>query len=262
MNIEIPLISPLSRKYYNYAQEKDKRTYYRAIDIRICLERICDEIVFKLVDENIQKHWGKYKLHNKLKSAEGFIDGNIIKQLISAKVIGNKGAHDGEEGTFDNNDIDKAMVAIREFSIEVFVSYLINNGFDDKQNSWTPTILSTLPPAYRIEILEKLYKHNNSYFVIDKLSKAYLKAGCKEKAVFLLNDCYEKKHLNEYEHEKLINDISLLSPHLHKFPIARDLEMAKNNFNTLLTVIEEEERDLFICLVSIILNGADPNTIY
>lgn len=45
MNISMPLISPLSRKYFNYAQEKENRKHYRAEDIRICIEYICDEIV-------------------------------------------------------------------------------------------------------------------------------------------------------------------------------------------------------------------------
>ena len=43
-----PLISPLSRKYYNYAAEQDERKHHRAEDIRICLEKICNEILIDI----------------------------------------------------------------------------------------------------------------------------------------------------------------------------------------------------------------------
>ena len=57
-------------------------------------------------------------------------------------------------------------------------------------------------------------------------------------------------------YEVLDNDISLLKENLKRLPIATDLEMSKDNFNSLLPEIAEDERDSFICLMSMILNGS------
>lgn len=72
MIIEVPLISPVSRKYYNYANEKDNRKHYRAEDVRICLEYICDEIIKDFVSETGKKNWNSYDLHGKLKASKIF----------------------------------------------------------------------------------------------------------------------------------------------------------------------------------------------
>ena len=117
----------------------------------------------------------------------------------------------------------------------------------------------TLPPIYRIQILEKYYKKDNSAFVIDKLSKAYLKNGNAEQAEKYLKDCYEKGELTNVQYWWLMNDVSLLKAQLHKLPISKDLENARNNFNSLLPYIGEEKSDGFVCLVSSILNGKDVN---
>lgn len=37
MEMSLPLISPLSRKYYLYAGEAEEKIHHRAVDIRICL---------------------------------------------------------------------------------------------------------------------------------------------------------------------------------------------------------------------------------
>jgi len=52
--------------------------------------------------------------------------------------------------------------------------------------------------------------------------------------------------------------MDLLKQNFDKLPIAKDLESAKENFNRLLPAIEEEDRDSFVCLVSMILNGKHP----
>ena len=86
MNMDMPLISPVSRKYYNYAREKENRKHYRVEDIRICIEYICDEIIFEFVSEEDQKKWKNYDLHSKLVSAKQFMNSNIVNRLIKAKI--------------------------------------------------------------------------------------------------------------------------------------------------------------------------------
>jgi len=256
MEFDEPLISPLSRKYYNYATEQDARKHHRAEDIRICLEKICNEIIVDMVSNEDQTKWNEYNLHDKIKASRQCLDNKkLVKKLINAKIIGNKGVHDGEEGDYDEKDIEEAIEAIREFSLEIFVSYFVRNGFNTQKESWMPTVFSTLPPIYRIVILEKYYLKDNSTFVIDKLSKAYVKAGKAEQAEGYLKSCYEKGELTNVLFWWLMNDVSLLKVQLHRLPIANDLEDAKNNFNSLLPYIDEAKRGGFVCLVSSILNG-------
>lgn len=255
MNIEMPLISPLSRKYFNYAQEKENRKHYRAEDIRICIEYICDEIVYEFVSETDKGKWKDYDLHDKLMASKQFMDKTVVNRLIKAKTVGNKGVHKGEEGKYTEANIEKAIETVREFSLEVFVAYFKHNGFGIATNSWMPTAFSTLPPIYRVVILKRYYVSDNSIIVIDKLSKAYTKAGLENEANEFLKECYDKNELDMEQYRVLLNDVELLKRNIDKLPIANDLETAKNNFNSLLEVISEEDRDSFICLISTILNG-------
>ncbi len=255
-DIIVPLVSPLSRKYYNYASEQSERKHHRAEDVRICLEYICDHLIVIFVSEQDKKKWKGYKLHDKLKASRNFLDKEIVDRLISAKVIGNIGVHEGEEGNYIEKDIVDSLNAIKEFSLEIFYVYFRKNGFDCNKKTWVPTVFSTLPPIYRVKILEKYYNNcNSSPFVIDKLSKAYLKEGLEKEAREFLLSCYEKKEITDELYTVLDNDILLLKSNISKLPIATDLEVSKKNFNELLPLIEENERDSFICLMSIILNG-------
>ncbi len=261
MSIDIPLISPVSRKYYDYANEKSSRKHHRAEDIRICLEYICDEIIVEFVSEEDKKKWGKYDLHKKLNASRVFLDKDIVDKLIAAKIIGNKGVHAGEEGNYSESDLEKSIESIKEFSLNVFLSFFKRNGFGNQGSSWFPTVFSTLPPIYRVNILEKYYNFDPSIFVIDKLSKAYLKSGLAEKGINFLYECLDKKEITQEECAYFLQGINLLRQNFDKLPIAKDLESAKNNFNNLLPSIEEEKRDSFVCLVSVILNGNYPQNI-
>lgn len=259
-DLTIPLISPLSRKYYQYASDGEEKIHHRAEDVRICLENICDSIIIQLVSPATKLKWGNFKLHHKLESCNEFMDPTIVNKLLNAKAIGNIGVHEGEEGNYSQQDISDCLDAIKEFSLEVFYSFFVRNGFgDSKEESWIPTVFSTLPPIYRIRILEKYYTVNPTVFVIDKLSKAYLKNNMKYKANDFLNDCYSKGQISTFELETFKNDLKLLGPNLKNFCIARSLEQAKTNFLNLLPDIDEDERDTFVILFSIILTGYSPN---
>ena len=254
-DIIVPLVSPLSRKYYNYASEKNERKHHRAEDIRLCLEYICDHLVLIFASEQDKNKWKSYTLHDKLKASRNFMDKKIVDKLISAKIIGNKGVHEGEKSDYTEKDIDNSLKAIKDFSLEIFCVYFKKNGFYSNKKSWVPTVFSTLPPIYRIEILEKYYNNCcKSSFVIDKLSKAYLKGGLEKEAKKFLLSCYEKKEITAELYGKLEDDILLLKRNISKLPIAVDLEASKKNFNNILPMIEENERDSFICLMSVILN--------
>ena len=241
--IVIPLVSPLSRKYYAYASEKREHKHHRAEDVRICLEYICDHIIYIFVSEEDKEKWKKYKLDKKIKASRSFLDDEIVNKLLSAKCIGNAGVHEGEEGNYSEQDIFASLVVIREFSLRIFYAYFEKYGFGYTKNSWMPTVFSTLPPMYRVGILEKYYNNcDKSVFVIE--ARTFLKSS------------YEANEITCEIYEVLDNDISLLKENLKRLPIATDLEMSKDNFNSLLPEIAEDERDSFICLMSMILNGS------
>lgn len=63
------------------------------------------------------------KLHDKIKSAEEFMDVVIVKMVLEAKGIRNKVAHEGEEVDYTVQDVDASLKAIQEFSLEIFYSY-------------------------------------------------------------------------------------------------------------------------------------------
>lgn len=256
MEMNLPLISPLSRKYYLYAGETKEKSHHRAIDIRLCLEYVCDEVVIQFVTPETKNKWKKFKLHNKIEAAKEFMDNAIVDKVLIAKGIGNKGAHEGEEGGCTSQDIGDSLESIKQFSLEIFYSFFVKNGFEDVINgAWIPTVFSTLPPIYRVTILCKYYFNNPSPFVIDKLSKAYLKSGMKKEGIDFLEDCLNKKEINENDFLILKHDLDLLEQSFDKLHIADNLEVARDNFNRLLPIIKEDERDIFVCLVSMILNG-------
>ncbi len=66
-------------KYYNKASHKENETYYRALDIRLCLEKICDEMILELVSSEAKENWSKYKLHKKLEAAKSFLISIMFK---------------------------------------------------------------------------------------------------------------------------------------------------------------------------------------
>jgi hypothetical protein len=221
MEMNLPLISPLSRKYYLYAVETKERIHHRAVDIRVCLEYICDEIVIQFVSPETRNKWSKFKLHNKINATKEFMDNEVVDKVLAAKGIGNKGAHEGEEGDYTTQDIDDSLEVIKQFSLEIFYSYFVKNGFGDAENgSWVPTVFSTLPPIYRVTILCKYYIYDQSPFVIDKLSKAFLKSGMKKEGIDFLGNCLMKKEINNNQFLVLRYDLDLLEQSFDKLPIA------------------------------------------
>lgn len=194
MRFELPLITPLSLKYYVKASENETEGYYRALDIRLCLEKVCDEMIKEFVCDDTKRKWKKFKLHDKLNAAKEFMPCEVIDKLIDAKINSNKGTHEGQEAQLDEDDLEESLDAIYNFSLEIFISYFKRNGFFNLGNngSWLPVIFSTLPPSYRIEILKKYFVFDHSLGIIDKLSMSYLKNDIQELSFDFLDICLKK----------------------------------------------------------------------
>jgi len=136
--------------------------------------------------------------------------------------------------------------------------YFKKHGFEAQGVAWMPTAFSTLPPSYRVLILEKYYVTNPTKFVIDKLSIAYLKNREEEKARTFLKICFENgeidKGLYEYYDSNLTMFENAFRKNIKRFSIANNLDEAKSNFDKLLPSITEGDRNSFIVLLSMILN--------
>lgn len=251
-NYIVPLISPLSRKYYDYACNDEAYLHHRGLDIRHCLEIICNELVCKLLEPENPEKWLKYPLFDKIKSTSEFLDKQVYSDIMQARLLGNVAVHEGEEGSYNADDIENALHAITQFSIELLYHALDKYGFSEKTPS-TLTLVSVLPPVYRVQVLEKLYKNGTTtYTVIDKLSKAYLKNGEEQKAYDFLKQCLDEAEISYDDCLYLARGIAQLSPLLPQCSIAQSLEMSRQNFNRL---HNGEDSDAMVCLLSIILNG-------
>lgn len=255
MNFEIPLITPVSLKYYNKAQIEEKETYYRALDIRLCLEKICTDLLIQFIPETKKEKWLKLSLHNKLIAAKSFMDNNIITKIINTKLVGNNGVHNGEESNIKSIDIENSLLSIQEFSLEIFLAYFKKFGFFKLDNSWVPVIFSTLPPIYRVKILKKYFNYDKSPLIIDKLSIALLKSNMIAESYDFIKYCLENNYIDEYAYYNFIEKLNLLENSLDKLPISKSLTESKQRFNMLINSIPENERDTFSILVSLILNG-------
>lgn len=256
MSNEIPLIVPIAASYFRKAMDSQNDLYYRSIDIRLCLERIADSMIYEFVPPHIKGKWNEYKLHRKLLAAKEFLDNNIVSDLIDAKKIGNMGAHEGTEANIVEGNIEFSLEAVSNFSLEIFVSYFKVYGFHNSGPSkWAPTILSVLPPKYRIEILNKYFEYDKSLLVVRKLAMAYLKNGQNNECFKFIESSYRDNLISKEEAEWLKGDMELLINNIRLLPISESLEMAKDNFEKLVSGIPEDEINQFALLVSMILGS-------
>jgi hypothetical protein len=263
MEIKIPLIPEVSLKYFNSASAEGIENYYRAIDLRICLERICDTILVNFVSNEKRQQWHSksFKLHHKLVAAKPFLGNDIVDKLLKVKETGNTGVHQGQEGNIGIETIKESLKIIHDFSLQVFITYFKENGFaDNPEGSWIPVVLSTLPPVYRVLILKQYFEVNKSVVTIDKLSMALLKNGNSNEAFSFIGYCFENKYLSEFQYSEFKIKLKMLEANIKNLPIAQNLEDSKEYFRRILTVIPENERDTFIILMSAILIDSSDTT--
>ncbi|KAA8995544.1 hypothetical protein F4V43_19285 [Paenibacillus spiritus] len=254
MNKEIPLIVPIAASYFKKAMDSQNDFYYRSIDIRLCLERIADSMIYEFVTSDIKEKWNGYKLHKKLLMAKEFLDNKVVSDLIDAKEFGNMAAHEGVEANITENNIEFSLEAVSNFSVEMFVSYFKVYGFHNNGPSkWAPTILSVLPPKYRIQILNKYLEYDKSYLVIRKLTMAYLKNGQNNECFQFIERSYNDHLISRNEAKLLSDDMELLMRSISLLPISKNLEMARDSFQDLITSIPDNEINKFALLVSMIL---------
>ena len=261
--LQVPLLIPMASTYFDKISNKDNEPYYRALDLRLCLEKICDDYIYEFIDEDDKNTWNKRNtsLASKLKISQKYLDTDIIDPLIAAKKIGNMGVHEGEEASFNEIEFEKAQKAIFDFSLEILVLYFKKYGYakPDSEGSWVPYIFSTLPPLYRVKVLRKYFESNHEPIVIEKLAMAYAKSRCHNEMVEFLNLCLNKNYINGYQYISLIKEMVQIEENLEHFPIASNMKEAKENFVSAcnnISQVKDLSQEPFILLMSLIFYGS------
>ena len=48
---QVPLLVPMAAKYFEKIGNKNNDEYYRSVDVRLCLEKICDKYIYEFIDD-------------------------------------------------------------------------------------------------------------------------------------------------------------------------------------------------------------------
>ena len=163
----VPLIPNSTMRYFQDSSELSYPTYMRVVGIRNCLENIVNTVFMYLTTRESKEKWIKRTtLSEKINLTKDYFPNDIFDKIDNLRVLGNTVHPDTEEHkNLTHQEITLALEDVSRICEWVIITYLKKNGFN--QESWIPTMLSTLPPIYRVSILEELF----SYFkekILDK----------------------------------------------------------------------------------------------
>ena len=157
-----PLLPKAAMVYFEDAENFELRQYLRAVGLRSCLENVINTIFIYLsqdenkVDEQAKIKWNKKRLVDKINSMNHYFSEEISDKLHRIRKLGNKGAHPNSHSSLSNNDLESCIEDLSKICEWTILACFIKYGFSTKP--WIPTVFSTLPPIYRIRILENLHK--------------------------------------------------------------------------------------------------------
>lgn len=155
--IDNPLLPEHALEYFQDASILPKR-YLRAVSMRYCLEAIVDTVFIHIAKEQgVTGQWEKKRLVDKIDSLKDFFPPETLGAVHDIRKITNKGAHQSGHKELDEADLVVASTNLNKICEWVLISYIKKYGFHTQ--AWTPTVLSTLQPVYRIRMLEELYSY-------------------------------------------------------------------------------------------------------
>jgi hypothetical protein len=154
----IPLLPESVTRYFENSSIISYDEYIRAISLRTCLDNIVNTIFFFITESPISEVvWEKKNLNEKINLSKNYFSNDILERLHNIRKIGNKGAHYSIETILSHEEINLALEDIGKVCEWTITTYMKKYGFNQK--SWIPTMLSTLPPIYRVSILEELFNY-------------------------------------------------------------------------------------------------------
>lgn len=166
----VPLVPESTMRYFNDSSQLSYPTYMRAVGIRNCLENIVNTVFMYLTNRASKEKWiKKTTLSEKINLTKNYFPNDIFNRIDNLRVLGNTVHPDTEEHkNLTHQEINVALEDIGKICEWTITTYLKKYGFNEK--SWIPTMLSTLPPIYRVSILEELF----NYFSQNILNKKEL----------------------------------------------------------------------------------------
>lgn len=154
-----PLVPEYAMQYFSDSSDFSYPTYMRVIGIRNCLEAIVNTIFIYFTDKTNQKKWiEQTTLDSKIQLAKDYFSYDIFTKINNLRLLGNR-IHPGHNKHKDltHEEINSALDDVGKICEWIISEYLKKYGFNT--NSWIPTMLSTLPPYYRINILEEIFDY-------------------------------------------------------------------------------------------------------
>ena len=168
--------------------------------------------------------WNVTNLHNKIDHLKSVFSLDIADSLHRLRSIGNRGAHYRDHAELDTFEKDVAIQELSKICEAAILAYFRKNGFEG--SPWLPTVFSTLPPVYRVRILEPLYSEQKSTLLRDKLAMAYLKAGDYIRSIYFIEQRYITREIDEETRDEMVIKIDMLRESLPYLSVAHDMKSA------------------------------------
>lgn len=153
-----PLMPQSALEYFSDGNSGN-RLYLRATSIRNCLENIVETIFIHIIDDESKRGWEKLALYKKINLLSSFFPREINDRLHYIRKTGNKGAHQSGHKDLDETEVNITLDDLSKICEWTILAYFKKHGFIE--HPWIPTVFSTLPPVYRVRILEELFNPND-----------------------------------------------------------------------------------------------------
>ncbi len=253
---EIPMLIPIEiLDDFIEASDSTIREKTRATSLRRCLEGAI-KLFYKekmIADNHVTlKEWNQIDLNGKIDLIGKHYNKGLSIKFHKVRKLGNKGAH--FESVVNSNDVDVAISIIDEIVEDLFIKYFEKYKFGTQPP--VMTILSSLPPVYRVRILEKLWNNDiDNLNIIDKLSMAYLKNGELKKSLDFLEEIHKKNIIDENYYSNFVYKINTLYESLDKFDISKNILDTTRISNCLIDDKNAKNYPDFIHIFSVLVNG-------
>lgn len=168
---------------------------------------------------------------------------SLCEKLDYINEVTKNGAHFNTEVSRGKFNI--ALDKLPELVVDIFAGYYKSNPICVEEK--TLVLLSTLPPALRIQILNN-YLNNDSQneFAIEKLAMAYCKNGMLTEGLDFLKNAYDAGNIRIDIYEWLTGKITRIHNELDRLPIATNLKESIAGFNYLTGSGQYAEYEEFI----------------
>lgn len=162
--IQEELLLPATTLAYYADIHPGRKLYINATSIRYCIENLCDVFLVYFAERAPTKSWLAKTVSDKLKilKNENFFPEVIYNRLKRINEIGTSGAHVQRHNELNLADVEVAIKDLGKVCEWTLLQYFLRHGFHTQH--WVLTIFSTLPPKYRLSILDELFREKETEY--------------------------------------------------------------------------------------------------